>query len=258
MKRLCCLAIICAATALTAHAASPWDGTWKLDRSKSHLTGTTYTQSQGAGGMWTVDIGPLNFHFATDGKPYPMFDQDHTIIATMVNANTMKSVNQVKGKTTSVSTDTLSPDGKTISDVTVNTREDGSTYTTTETDTRTAPGKGFAGTWTSVKTSSSSDAPETITSSGDSITFTTPAQKSTLTVKLDGTPATPVSPEMTAGVMVSYKKVSDNRLDYSVMLHGNKIVEGYDQLAADGRTYTDTSWLVGKESEKTVYFYVKQ
>jgi len=208
--------------------------------------------------MWESSFGKLKFNFAPDGKPYPMFDKDHTITATMPDSHTLKSVNMVKGKVTSTSIDTLSADGKTISDVTTGTREDGSSYTSTETDTRTGPGEGFFGTWTSTKVDSSSDTPETITTTSTTISFSRAAGKSSLTAKLDGTPATPVSPEMTAGVTVSYKKVSATRLDFSVMLKGKLITKGYDELAADGKSYTEVSWLVGSESEKTTSVYDKQ
>jgi hypothetical protein len=258
MKRILYLALICAASTLTAQTTSPWNGIWKLDRAKSHLTGTSFTMAKGANGIWTVTAGPLTFTYASDGKPYPLLDKDHAIISTQVDPHTFKSTFQTKGKTTSVSTDVLAADGNSISDVTVSTREDGSTYTTKETDIRTAPGKGFAGTWSSTKTSSSSDTPETITASGDHITFVNPADKFTLTVRLDGTPATPVGPDITAGITMSYKRVSATRLDYSVWLHGKKISEGHDELSASGKSYTDTYWLLGKESEKTTYVYVKQ
>jgi hypothetical protein len=176
----------------------------------------------------------------------------------MPDPHTFKTTVQFKGKTTSVSTYTLCSDGNSISDVTVNTREDGSTYTTTETDTRTGPGEGFAGTWTSTKASNTSDNPHTITATDDSITFSNPAEKSTLTAKLDGTPAVPVSPAMTAGITVSYKKVSPTRLEFSVMLNGKKISQGFDELSADGTSYSDVNWLLGKESEKTTKIYAKQ
>jgi hypothetical protein len=258
MKRILSLALICAASTLTAQTASPWNGTWKIDRSKSHLTGTTYTLAKAANGMWTVTEGELTFTYAPDGKPYPLLDKDHTIRATLVDPHTLKSTFQTKGKTTTVSTDVLSADGNTISDVGINTREDGSTSTTRETDTRTTPGEGFAGTWISTKTSSSSDTPETITVSGDSITFVSPAEKFTLTAKLDGTPATPVGPDMIAGLTVAYKKLSSTHLDYIVWINGKKISAGYDELAASGKSYTNVDWLIGKESEKTTYVYLKQ
>jgi len=257
MKALYSFAITCLLTT-SAFAASPWDGTWKLNRAKSHMTGETFTWTKMPDGMWETAYGPLKVKFAPDGKPYPIFDKDHTVIATMPDAHTLKTVNMVNGKVTSTSIDTLAADGKTISDVTTGTREDGSSFTSTETDTRTGPGEGFFGTWTSAKVNSSSDTPGMITPTDTTISFNNPASKSSLTAKLDGTPATPVSPTMTAGVTVSYKKISPTHLEFSVMLNGKLISKGYDELAADGKSYTEVNWLVGKESEKTTSVYDKQ
>jgi hypothetical protein len=257
MKRILSLALLCAATTLTAQTTSPWNGTWKLDRAKSHLTGTSFTLSKGANEMWTVNAGPISFTYAYDGKPHPLGDKDHTILATFVDAHTARSTFQTKGKTTAIETDLLSPDGNTISDVTVNNREDGSTYITKETNIRTGPGQGFSGVWTSTQASSSSDTPMTITVAGDTITFASPAEKYTVTARLDGTPATPVSPDMIAGATVSYKQVSATRIDYSTSINGKKISEGYDELSPNGHSYTSVTWLAGKESEKTTDVYVK-
>lgn len=79
MKRYLCLALICAATTtLTAQTTSSWNGTWKLDHAKSHLTGTTYTFSKGDNGMWIFTEGRFTFTFAPNGKPYPVVDKSHT------------------------------------------------------------------------------------------------------------------------------------------------------------------------------------
>jgi hypothetical protein len=258
MKRLLSLAMVCTALTLTAQTPSPWNGTWKLDRAKSHLTGSTYTLSKGPDGMWIETFGTLSYKFATDGKPYPVFDQDHKVLVTMPNAHTQKTVNQMKGKTTEVAIDTLSADGNTITETATHTRPNGTTYQTTETDKRVGPGEGFVGTWASERVGSTGNSPTTIKYTGDSISFSTPAQKSSLTARLDGTPATPVSPQMTAGVTVSYKKTTERRIDWSTMLNGKVVVQGYDEIAADGRSYSTTSWLTGSESEKTVEVYIKE
>jgi hypothetical protein len=256
MKKLLLTFIACAILAPSALAASPWDGTWKLDRAKSHFTGASFTFSKSADGMWQVKNGPITVSFAPDGKPYPVLDADHTMIVTLTDAHTMKTVNQFKGKTVSTSIDTLSADGNTLSDVTTGTHEDGSPYTSTETDTRSAPGEGFLGTWTSTKESNNSPGTYVISTAADgSTTFTDPTAQFSLTCKLDGTPATAVAPQMTAGVTFSYKKASANHLDYTIMLKGEKVVVGYMELAKNGKSYQDVSWLVGKESEKTTAVY---
>jgi hypothetical protein len=258
MKTLLACALACVLLP-SAFAASPWDGTWKLDRAKSHFTGTSFTYSKNAAGMWHFKNGPIAVDFAPDGKPYPGLDPEHTSITTLPDPHTMKTVSMFNGKVTATSIDTLSADGKTISDVTTGTHEDGSSYTSTETDIRSGAGEGFLGTWVSTKETSSSPGVSVISTAADgSITFSDPISQYSLTVKLDGTPATPVGPQMTQNLTIAYKKASTHRLDYTVMLKGQKVAEGYDELAADGKSYKEVSWLIGKASEKSTAVYEKQ
>ena len=258
MKWLLPLALVCTALPLTAQTASPWNGTWKLDRAKSHLTGNTYTLSKDADAKWTESFGTLAIKFAPDGKPYPVFDQDHTISVTMPDAHTQKMVTQSKGKTTSVSTAILSADGKSLAVTEVDTRPDGTTYKSSETDKRIGPGDGFIGTWSSEKVASSGNSPTTITLAGKNLTLAIPAENYTLTVKLDGSPAKPDSPDVPAGMTVSYKQPSPKRLEWTAALNGKVVQRGYNQMAADGKSYTKNSWFIGSEKEKTVFYYVKQ
>src|SRR5476651_1494040 len=46
MNAVAALAMVLAASTPSARANGPWDGTWKLDRAKSHLTGHTITLSR--------------------------------------------------------------------------------------------------------------------------------------------------------------------------------------------------------------------
>ena len=67
--------ILCSALALqtasTLAADSPWSGTWKLDPTQSHLTGDTFTLTQGRGTMLHYSDGSTaNYDFGVDGKEY--------------------------------------------------------------------------------------------------------------------------------------------------------------------------------------------
>jgi hypothetical protein len=258
MTKLLTLALACAIVP-SALAASPWDGTYKLDRSKSHLTGDSFTYSKAVNGMWHVSFGDLSYDFAPDGKPYPVFDADHTVTTTMNGDHALTMVSAFKGKVTSTTRETLSADGSTLTDETSGTRVDGTSYSTTETSKRSGIGTGFLGKWVSTKVSSSAQDTFVISTAADgSVTMTYPGSKESLVTKLDGTPASPTGPQMVQGVMVTYKKASPTRLDYTVDFKGKKIAEGYDVLSADGKSYTETSWAPGKMDEKTISVYIKQ
>jgi hypothetical protein len=221
MKVLPCLALACAflapvALTSTAHAASPWDGTWKLDRSKSHLTGRSFTYTKLPSGLWHVSFGNLGYDFAPDGKPYPFLN------------NTI--VTSIAGKVTETDKETLSADGKTITDETTGTRPDGTSYTDSEVAMRSGEGSGFFGKWVSTKEDSTAKGITVISTAPDgTITWAFPGARESVTGKFDG-----------------------------VVLNGKVVAEGIQALAADGKSFTDTSWAPGKMSEKTMEYYAKQ
>ena len=72
----CALLALVAGTA--AAADSPWNGTWKLDAAKSHLTGQTFTYSKGPGEMLHYEDGSTaSFDFGLDGKEYKSWGEPH-------------------------------------------------------------------------------------------------------------------------------------------------------------------------------------
>ncbi|MGA7158862.1 MAG: hypothetical protein WBY53_18595 [Acidobacteriaceae bacterium] len=258
MKKLL-LAIVCFAVALPAFAASPWDGTWKLDPAKSHLTGDSFTYTKLPDGKWQFAAGVLKVDVAPNGKPYPVLDADHTVTLTLINDHTLAMAGQFKGKTTSTSRDVLSADGKTLSSTTTGTNPDGSSFTTSDTAVRSGSGSGFFGTWVSTKTKSSTNDIVDISTAPDGvITMRYPISKDSVSFKSDDKPVPISGPQTISGLTVAYKAPSSHRLDYAVFLNGKKISEGYQLLAADGKSYDDTSWAPGKMNEKTTSVYIKQ
>jgi len=67
--------IVCSLLTLPAAAAfgaeNPWNGTWKFDAAKSHLTGQTFTYSKGPGELLHYEDGSTaSFEIGLDGKDY--------------------------------------------------------------------------------------------------------------------------------------------------------------------------------------------
>jgi hypothetical protein len=264
MKVLPTLALACAFFAplsltASAHAASPWDGTWNLNRAKSHLTGDSFTYTKLPNGMWHFAYGNIGYDFAPDGKSYPSFDPEHPVTTTANGDHALTIVTSFKGKPTSTIQETLSPDGQTLTDVTTGVHPDGSSYTTTVVSKRSGPGTDFFAKWVSTKEESNTKATFTLNTAADgSMTWNFPISKETATAKMDGTPAPITGPQVPAGVIITYKKVSARRLTFSVMFKDKPVGEGYDELSADGKTLEETSWVPGKMSEKTTSVYDKQ
>jgi hypothetical protein len=252
--------LVCALAAPTLLlAASPWDGTWKLDLSKSHFEGQSFTYSKGANGMWHIKAGNVAYDFGMDGKPYPTVDADDTVAATMKGDHTIRFENGFKGKVMSVTEETLSADGKTITDHSTGTRPDGSKIDETTVSTRVSGGPGFIGTWKSTKVSTDHASTYNISTAADgTLTWDIPDYKNTYKGKPDGVPTQLSGPTVPSGLMMSTKKVSPTELTYTITMKGKTLDEGHVVLVDGGKAMKDTSWNPGAPTEKTVGYYTKQ
>jgi hypothetical protein len=250
------LSVLLASAALPCFAAdSPWNGTWKLNRDKSQMTGTILTFTQ-TGNMYTIDTGGYKYSFACDGKVYPaLADRTMTCIQ---NGNVYTTTHMVKGKTTATVTHTLSGDGNTVSDVTSGTRPDGTSYTETSTSQRVGEGKGLVGTWKETEVKSAAPESIVLTVTGDTLRWEDPGYKETSETRLDGTPGPISGPEIPSGMMVSTLAQGSNKVVSTLTLNGKDFAKDEMTLSDDGATITDVEWTPGKESEKRTYVYDKQ
>ncbi|HEY5382143.1 MAG TPA: hypothetical protein VIJ65_07795 [Acidobacteriaceae bacterium] len=259
MHKLLATALTCAALTGSAFASTPWDGTWKLDLNKSHLTGPSFTYSKTANGVWHYTDGAISFDFAPDGKPYKTISPDDTLSVTANGDHELTLVSRFKDKVRATTQETLSPDGKTLTDRSSGTRPDGTKFDDSTVYTRVSGASGFAGKWKSTKVSVSVPDSWIISSGSDgTINWDLPGYKETVHGKPDGTPLPITGPTVSAGMTVSIKQVSPHRMDYTVALNGKAIGEGYQTLAADGKSFTDVSWTPGQQTEKTTGVFVKQ
>ena len=255
MNTALALAVVLTVSTPSTYATSPWDGTWKLDRSRSHLTGQTITLSKVKNGKWRYNDGTISYEFALDGKPVTTF-ADGTMAATADGDHALNLVFRSKVSESRTHL-VLSGDGKTITDHSTGTRPDG---TKTEEDgamQRVGTGSGFAGTWKSTKTESSSGESFALRADGDHIKWDWPAYKRTVEGKMDGSPIALTGAAATPGTTMAVRKVSATRLSYSIKGEGKALAEGTLALSADGKTLTATEWAPAKPGEKTIAVYAR-
>jgi hypothetical protein len=261
MKKLVTSVLACVLFVPSALAASgPWDGTWKLDISKSHFEGTSFTYSKTPTGMWHYSDGAATvYDFAADGKPYKTLDADDTVTVTSDGDHAWIIVSKFKGKETSTTREELSADGKTLTDHAKNTRPDGSTSESTVVMTRVSGGPGFAGKWRSTKVEISvPDSYIISTPAPGVIKWDIPAYKEGVEGKIDGTPLKITGPTVPDGLTLTLTKAGEKELKYLVKLKSKVLEEGHMTLAADGKSFTDIGWSPGKMDEKATAVYIKQ
>ena len=85
-----------------------------------------------------------------------------------------------------------------------------------------------------------------------------PAIKFTMEGKPDGSEMGLDLPSKPKGLVETVTLLTPTKLTYSVLIDGKIVQQGTDELSADGKTLTATSWKVGKESEKRIEVFDKQ
>jgi hypothetical protein len=261
MKTLLAIALVCTPWATNAQPAkSVWDGTYKLDYGKSHITGDPITYAKADNSSWRVTTGQGTYTFVPDGKPHPLFDAEHTQTATMTDDHSLVIVMRAKDTIVTTMDETLSSDGKTLTNVTTRRNADGSPYAATETFTRVGPGNSFFATWTSTSLRITSSVPAllTISTTADGIVTWSYSGKSFLTGKPDGTPLPVTGPGINPGRTISFKTISERRMDFVTATQGKTDTVGYYQLSDDGKTLDDVYWDPADPSAKDDKVYIRQ
>ncbi len=254
------LVLICTlAFTLPALAAdNPFAGTWKLDQSKSHFTGDTFTYSKAPNGMMHYDDGASSDDFGIDGKEYPL-PNGHTTTWTANSDHSWTSINKFNGTVIGTAQRELSADGKTYTIHAVGKRADGTPYDETIVYTRISGTSGLIGKWRNMKYTQQ-------VSSTMAISFPSPGvikweyveDKGSFTGKIDGSDLPYTSPTVSGNFTVSVQMDGPRKLSNTTKRDGKPVQYGTDTVSADGKTITDVSWTPGRESEKQTGIYIKQ
>ena len=255
MNALFAVLLLLASGTASTRAASAWDGTWELDRAKSHLTGQTITLSKAGKDKWRYNDGTISYVFALDGKPVKTFG-DGTMSATGDGEHTIDLVFKSMGSESRAHM-VLSSDGKTITDQSSGTRPDGSKAEGSGEMKRVGKGTGFAGTWKSTKNESSSGERFGLTIDGAHIKWEWPAYKRMVEGTMDGSPLRMSGATASRDMAFAVRKRSATKLTYTVRGQGKTLAEGMLELSADGKTLTDTEWASAKPKEKSIAVYTK-
>ena len=258
MKKLGLLLATLALTTLTglpALSQSPFDGTWKLDVTKSQLTGDTFTYSRTPAGMMHYSDGAFDWDFGIDGKRYPTVS-NMTTTWMKVDVNKWNSEGRMGDKVVDTIQRVLSNGDKTMTVTYTAYRPDGKSDTSTTIYNKVGSGKGLEGTWKNVKAKEVPEDTLTLSLNGGKLLLKDLNFQSTVEGQVDGSELQVKGPSVPAGLTIAYKATSDSRLDYTVKMNDKVISVGY--MTVSGSTLTDTSWTPGKENEKEASVYNRQ
>lgn len=249
--RLCLIAALSCATTL-AMAENPFAGTWKVDYSKSHVTGQTISFTSEAGDKVRFTDQGGSYTFKPDGSNGTN-DVGQPVQWKQIDDRNWKQFTK-EGSIVVTDTWTLSTDANTLTVATSGTRPSGQQIDITETFARTAPGKGFFGKWKSAKYENNSPTTAQIDANGDNgIVWHIPEIKASVDLTFDGKEAAPTGPTVPEGLTLSATKVGARSFELTEKVKGKVIFHGRYTVSADGKTMTEVGGAPGGTPVRVVF-----
>ena len=261
MKNALILCSLMALPAGAAHAAaSPWEGSWKLDQAQSHFAGGTMSITKGGNGLLHYADGTtVEYDFAADGKERKYWT-NRTAVWTSPRKNTWDAVIKLDGKRHAEGHLALSADGQTLTqDWTVH-QPDGSTVHEKDVMTRVSGTGGLVGTWRSTKVEGGGGPREFVIDvpADGRVHYRVPDMQIDVDARTDGSDTPMTGATAAPGLTIAFQSISPTKMRYTMKVDGKVDSMGEQTLAADGRSFADVNWTPGKENEKSTAVYVKQ
>ncbi len=249
----------CAGLALAAvpclAVGQSWNGTWKLNVAKSHITGSTFVIEDKGNGMMRQDDGSLAYDYACDGKPYTIV-ADRTDTCTGSPQSGYDDVIKAGDKILARQHTTFSADGKTMTVRETAISDDGKTSEISGVYRRVSGTSGLVGKWMSTKVDfPADDAVLVIETKGDWIKMHDPKSTWSTEGKLDGSDLTLTGPNLQPGVTRSITRGGPNKLHETIKRDGKVTTESILTLSADDKTITEATWTPGKADEKLTWVW---
>jgi len=230
------LCLTACALSSVALADTPFDGTWMMNTSKSHLAGDTMTFEDAGGGSLKFTDSDQSYTFKPDGSSFTTpLGADRTF--TKGADGNYTATSKRNGTLLSTATYKISADGNTIHVESKGTKPNGDTFDNKYTYVRTAPGTGIVGGWKSTKVELSSPNALTFqTDSANGVTVSLSAIKATCQAKWDGKDYPATGPTVGTGITLAFTKEGANGFKFVEKSKDKVLVIVHFRAAADGKT----------------------
>jgi len=240
-------------TSMAFAAKSPFIGEWKLDPSKSRMPDEFKVQNDG-GNKYAFDFGGGAETILVDGSDQPGLGG--TLLSVKEEAPETWIVERKKdGRLLLKATWKLSRDFRTLTDYYREFESDGSTLSMDYVYQRTGGGSGFAADWQSIKeTMNSPFLIQVKAFQGDGLSFITPTQQKTKSMKFDGRDYPTVAPNALPGATASIRRLDGRNLVITDKAHGKVIATEEIGLSDDLKTLTMTVHFAGSGKPNVMVF----
>jgi hypothetical protein len=251
---VCILGLILAMTATLIAADPSFAGTWKLNLSRSQLSGVVYTFEKKPSGVMHYSGGGFDTDFDLAGKEYTM-PNGTAIIGKEINPTTWELTFKLNGKLVSKSKVTLSNNQLAwVSDMI---GADGKTVQQTSTDPRVGSGSGFVGKWKAGDVKGSATTLKITLQGTNGITFETPEAQTAVKANFDGKDYPFTQAGQATKMTLSVTRTGNNAFSATLKMNGKPFSVDVYTISADGKTLTDESTTTAT-NEKTKSVFERQ
>jgi hypothetical protein len=251
-----CVICALAATLVGCRASSPdWNGTWKLNPSKSNFQGPIFTISISADGEYRYDDGRSSFTFRCDGKDRPI-GENRTRVCVKSSTTVLDLAQKENGVKTSASHWELSGDGKVLTLTRTEFPPSGPLITFQIVASRMSGSNDFAGQWRD-PSYLQRHADMTLRLDSQTLHISYPSAGQYVDAPLNGVEAAVHGPHAPEGVTYTVRLVGRREISTLTKRNGKPLTQGSLELSDDGTVITESWWNSGQPADKSVFVYEK-
>jgi len=251
--------VFCALAAVTLGCRAPapdWNGTWKLNPSKSNFQGTVFKVSISASGEFRVDTGTSSFTFRCDGKYRPV-GESRTEACVKRSTNALDLVRKESGVKTNAYHWELSDGGKVLRSTETVLRPSGPVIGIKIVASRLSGSGGFAGCWRDTGYLQQ-HATMTLRLDTQTLRVVYPNGGQYIDAPLNGADAPVCGPHAPGGVTWAIKRTRQREFVVLTKRNGRVLTQGSLQLSNNGKTLTDSWWSPSRPNDKATLVYDRE
>jgi hypothetical protein len=245
------------AATLGCRSPSPdWNGTWKLNPSKSNFKGRFFTVSISRDGEYRFDDGSLSFTFRCDGKDRPI-GKNRTRACVKSSATVLDLTQKENGIKTTAGHWELSANGKIFMSTATTFRPSGPVTTGQMVASRISGSNDFAGKWQDTSYLQR-HADLMLRVDSQTLHLSYPSGGQYVDASLDGVDAAVHGPHAPEGMTYSTRLAGRREILTLAKRNGKALTQGSLELSGDGRVITESWWNPGQPADKGTFVYEKR
>jgi hypothetical protein len=249
--------VFCALVATSGcRAPSPdWNGTWKLNTTKSSFQGQVFTISISSDGEYRFD-GNSSHTLRCDGKDRPI-GNNRTGVCVKSGVTVLDITQKENGVKTRTTHDELSTDRKVFTTTVTEFRPNGPVITSQIVFSRLSGSDDFAGQWRD-KSYLQQHADMTLRLDNQAVYIDYPSAGQRIEAPLNGVEGAVRGPHILEGTTLAVRSAGNREFLMVTKRDGKVFTQGSLKLSNDGRMITDSWWNPDRPTDRGTLVYEKK